>query len=146
MRTFIYPLIFLAISSLSLHSQTFTPEDRARLIRTETKLEELEKRMIERFEQVDKRFEQVDKRFEENFNYIGYMIALFGSMFALTLTFALWDRRTMIRPFEAKVTEIEAEILKLKKDKNGTKILSALRELAKTDVKLAEILKSHNLL
>ena len=33
-----------------------------------------------------------------------------------------------------------------KKDKNSGKMLAALRDLAKTDLKLAEILKSHNLL
>ncbi len=42
--------------------------------------------------------------------------------------------------------EIEAEIIKLKKEKNNEKILVALRVLAKTDLKLAEILKAHNLL
>ena len=63
-------------------------------------------------------FDQVDKRFEDNLSYIGYMIGLFGSMFALTLVFALWDRRTMLRPFETKVNEIDAELLKLKNNKN----------------------------
>jgi len=138
--------LFLMGIQFSFYAQEFNNEDRARMIRTETKLEELEKRMIERFEQVDKRFEQVDKRFEENFTYIGYIIALFGTMFAATIAFALWDRRTMIKPFETKVIEIESEIIKLKKEKNNAKILVALRDLAKTDIKLAEILKSHNLL
>ena len=107
--------IFLYVASIqfSYYAQDFNNEDRVRMIRTETKLEEFEKRMIERFEQVDKRFEQVDKRFEqvdkrfeENFTYIGYIIALFGTMFAATIAFALWDRRTMIKPFETKVIEI----------------------------------------
>jgi len=138
--------ILIAISQFSYYAQDFNDEDRARMIRTEAKLEELEKRMIERFEQVDKRFEQVDKRFEENFTYLGYLMALFGTMFAATIAFALWDRRTMIKPFEIKIIEIESEIFKLKKEKNNGKILVALRDLAKTDIKLAEILKSHNLL
>ena len=145
--------LFTLAIQFSNYAQDFNNEDRARMIRTETKLEELEKRMIERFEQVDKRFEQVDKRFEqvdkrfeENFTYIGYIIALFGTMFAATIAFALWDRRTMIKPFETKAIEFESEIIKLKKEKNNTKILAALRDLAKTDIKLAEILKSHNLL
>jgi Skp family chaperone for outer membrane proteins len=144
-RLFLTILVLFACTSMS-NAQTFTQEDRARLIRTETKLEELEKRMVEGFEQVDKRFEQVDKRFEDNFTYMGYLITLFGGMFAAIVAFALWDRRTMIRPFERKVSEIENEILKLKKDKNSGKMLAALRDLAKTDLKLAEILKSHNLL
>ena len=153
--------LWFSINSYPIFAQTFTPEDRARMIRTETKLEELEKRMLERFDQVDKRFEQVDKRFEqvykrfeqvnqrfeENLSYIGYMIGLFGSMFALTLVFALWDRRTMLRPFETKVNEIDAELLKLKNNKNTQlKIVSVLRDLSKTDPKLADILKSHKLL
>ena len=99
--------LWFSINSYPIFAQTFTPEDRARMIRTETKLEELEKRMLERFD-------QVDKRFEDNLSYIGYMIGLFGSMFALTLVFAVWDRRTMVRPFETKVNEIDAELLKLK--------------------------------
>ena len=151
-QLFLTILVLFACTTMS-NAQTFTQEDRARLIRTETKLEELEKRMVEgfeqvdkRFEQVDKRFEQVDKRFEDNFTYMGYLITLFGGMFAAIVAFALWDRRTMIRPFERKVSEIENEILKLKKDKNSGKMLAALRDLAKTDLKLAEILKSHNLL
>ena len=158
-RLFLTILVLFACTTMS-NAQTFTQEDRARLIRTETKLEELEKRMVEgfeqvdkrfeqvdkRFEQIDKRFEQIDKRFEDNFTYMGYLITLFGGMFAAIVAFALWDRRTMIRPFERKVSEIENEILKLKKDKNSGKMLAALRDLAKTDLKLAEILKSHNLL
>ena len=131
--------LFIVGIQFSYYAQDFNNDDRARMIRTETRLEELEKRMIERFE-------QVDKRFEENFTYIGYIIALFGTMFAATIAFALWDRRTMIKPFETKIIEIESEIFKLKKEKNNGKILVALRDLAKTDIKLAEILKSHNLL
>ena len=132
--------LWFSLNSYPIFAQTFTPEDRARMIRTETKLEELEKRMLERFD-------QVDKRFEDNLSYIGYMIGLFGSMFALTLVFALWDRRTMIKPFETKVNEIDAELLKLKNNKNTQlKIVSVLRDLSKTDPKLADILKSHKLL
>ena len=84
--------LFIVGIQFSYYAQDFNNDDRARMIRTETRLEELEKRMIERFE-------QVDKRFEENFTYIGYIIALFGTMFAATIAFALWDRRTMIKPF-----------------------------------------------
>ncbi len=132
--------LWFSLNSYPIFAQTFTPEDRARMIRTETKLEELEKIMLERFD-------QVDKRFEDNLSYTGYMIGLFGSMFALTLVFALWDRRTMVRPFETKVNEIDAELLKLKNNKNTQlKIVSVLRDLSKTDSKLADILKSHKLL
>ena len=97
-------------------------------------------------EDMDKRFEQVNQRFEQSNTFMGWMIALFGGMFATTIIFALWDRRTMIRPFESKVKEIEVQIDLLKSDSTNKSILSSLRELAKTDSKLAEILKMHNLL
>jgi hypothetical protein len=146
-------LFFTNITFSQSTPVSFTQEDRDRIIRTETRLDEGFKQIDKRFEQIDKRFEQVDKRFEQvnqrfeqTNTFMGWMIALFGGMFATTIIFALWDRRTMIRPFESKVKEIEAQIDLLKTDSTNKSILSSLRELAKTDSKLAEILRMHNLL
>ena len=159
-RFFLLSLLLITNTILPF-AQNFTDEDRARMIRTETRLEAVEKRMEEgftqmdkrfeqvdkRFEQVDKRFEQVDKRFDDHLSYIGYIIGLFGTICAVIIGFTLWDRRTMVRPFETKVNEIDAELLKLKNNKNTQlKIVSVLRDLSKTDNRLAEILKSHKLL
>ena len=165
LHTRIYRFILLSLllitNTILPFAQNFTDEDRARMIRTETRLEAVEKRMEEgftqmdkrfeqvdkRFEQVDKRFEQVDKRFDDHLSYIGYIIGLFGTICAVIIGFTLWDRRTMIRPFETKVNEIDTELLKLKNNKNTQlKIVSVLRDLSKTDNRLAEILKSHKLL
>ena len=159
-RPFLLSLLLITNTILPF-AQNFTEEDRARMIRTETRLEAVEKRMEEgftqmdkrfeqvdkRFEQVDKRFEQVDKRFDEHLSYIGYMIGLFGTICAVIIGFTLWDRRSMIRPFETKMNEIDTELLKLKNNKNTQlKIVSVLRELSKSNTKLAEILKWHKLL
>lgn len=166
-RFFLLSLLLITNTILPF-AQNFTNEDRARMIRTETRLEAVEKRMEEgftqmdkrfeqvdkrfeqvdkRFEQVDKRFEQVDKRFDDHLSYIGYIIGLFGTICAVIISFTLWDRRTMVRPFETKVNEIDTELLKLKNNKNTQlKIVSVLRDFSKTDSKLAEILKSHKLL
>ncbi len=95
-------IIFITMSFSTMAQSTpvsFTQEDRERMIRTETRLDE-------GFKQIDKRFELVDKRFEQTNTYMGWMIALFGGMFATTIIFALWDRRSMIRPFETKVKDI----------------------------------------
>ena len=165
LHTRIYRLSLLSLllttNTILPFAQNFTDEDRARMIRTETRLEAVEKRMEEgftqmdkrfeqvdkRFEQVDKRFEQVDKRFDEHLSYIGYMIGLFGTICAVIIGFTLWDRRSMIRPFETKMNEIDTELLKLKNNKNTQlKIVSVLRELSKSNTKLAEILKWHKLL
>jgi hypothetical protein len=136
--SFIIPF-FTNISFSQTNAVSFTQEDRDRIIRTETRLDE-------GLKQIDKRFELVDQRFEQSNTFMGWMIALFGGMFATTIIFALWDRRTMIRPFESKVKEIEVQIDLLKSDSTNKSILSSLRELAKTDSKLADILKMHNLL
>jgi hypothetical protein len=125
-------LFFTNITFSQSNPVSFTQEDRDRIIRTETRL--------------DEGFKQIDKRFEQTDTYMGWMITLFGGMFATTIIFALWDRRTMIRPFETKVKDIEVQIDLLKSDSTNKSILSSLRELAKTDSKLAEILKMHNLL
>ena len=165
LHTRIYRFILLSLllitNTILPFAQNFTEEDRARMIRTETRLEAVEKRMEEgfaqmdkrfeqvdkRFEQVDKRFEQVDKRFDDHLSYIGYIIGLFGTICAVIIGFTLWDRRTMVRPFETKVNEIDTELLKLKNNKNTQlKIVSVLRELSKSNTKLAEILKWHKLL
>ncbi len=159
-RFFLLSLLLITNTILPF-AQNFTNEDRARMIRTETRLEAVEKRMEEgftqmdkrfeqvdkRFEQVDKRFEQVDKRFDDHLSYIGYIIGLFGTICAVIISFTLWDRRTMVRPFETKVNEIDTELLKSKNNKNTQlKIVSVLRDFPKTDNRLAEILKSHKLL
>lgn len=132
-------------------SVPFTLDDRDRIIRMEQRLDAIEKR----FEQIDKRFEQVDKRleelrgdmnarFEQQTTYLMITIGLFTTITAATIGFALWDRRTMIRPFETKIRNMEEEILFLKKDNKN--LLESLKELAKTDTKLAEILKQFNIL
>ncbi len=89
--------------------------------------------------EMDKRFEQVDKRFGDMMNFIIILVAVFASMTALTIGFALWDRRTMIRPFESKVKEIENRMNSTQTINND--LISALREYAKKDVRFAEIIK-----
>jgi hypothetical protein len=83
-------------------------------------------------------------------NYIIIMAVIFASMTGLTIGFALWDRRTMIRPFESKVKEIETTINKTqerldKAQKIDEEMISALREYAKKDRKFAEIIKGFNI-
>lgn len=163
-RTHTYQFLLLSIvltaNTLTPFAQNFTNEDRARMIRTETRLEALEKRMEDgfiqmekrfeqvdkRFEQVDKRFEQVDKRFEEHLTYIGYIIGLFATICAVLIAFTLWDRRSSLKPLEKKVDTLDSEIVKIKNTKNlQSKIVTILHEFAKYNAKLTEILKSHKL-
>ena len=66
------------------------------------------------------------------------LVVVFIGVTGVTISFALWDRRTMIRPFEDKVKELE-------KEKIG-KVIASLRKLAETDKKVAEVLGQFGLL
>ncbi len=123
---------------------SFTLEDRERLIRLEVKVTELEKRMDQRFEQIDHRFEQIDKRFDEMITLMGIIVTAFAGIVAVTIAFAIWDRRTMIRPFEEKVRKIEADITENRERLLG--LLEALKALSESDEKVREVLKRFNLL
>jgi len=142
-------LLYVCSSVVDIYGEAvpFTLEDRDRLIRVEVKLAEIEQRFEQvdkRFEQVDKRFEQIDKRFEQMMNFIWILAAIFSGLTISTIGFAIWDRRTMIRPFEVKVREVE-RIREADADKLE-RLLQVLREMARKNVELSEILKKFNLL
>ncbi len=154
--------LFLCLLFLFSISFALTPEEEKQLLKdvaeikatlkvfmeqTEKRFEQIDKR----FEQIDKRFEQVDKRFEEVNHkiemilvFMGILAGTFATITAVTIGFAIWDRRTMIRPFEDKFKKVEEELTE-----NKTKMkdfLEALRKLAKRDEELAKFLRERNLL
>ena len=118
--------------------------------RLNRRIDDLRNDMNARFELIDKRFEQVDKRFEEMNKRFEQMfkfsVLLATGMFGLIGVFAgllIWDRRTMIGETKRQVyEEMDSEI----KPEKLRKLLSAFRELAKTDKKVEEILKREGLL
>ena len=161
----LYVTILLIVSVLVIrHSQLFAIEtsphisDREiveRLTRLETRLEEGQNTLRSEIranadaikqlrEDMNKQFDRIDKQFDR---LVHIMLGIFGAFAALcgcTIWFALWDRRTMIRPFEDKVKKIEDDIAA-----NRTKLhtlIDAFRSLSKTDEKVAGILKKFNLL
>ncbi|MCS7262814.1 MAG: hypothetical protein NZ560_05315, partial [Aquificaceae bacterium] len=89
---------------------SFTQEDRERLIRLETKVDIGFQQIEKRFEQVDKRFEQVEKRIDDLITFMWILASSFVGITGVTIGFALWDRRTMIRPFEDRSKKIESEL------------------------------------
>lgn len=128
-------LLILPLSSMA-REIPFTQEDRDRLIRLETKLEEIDKR----FEQIDKRFEQIDKRFDDLKTFLWIITGIFTTIMVANIGFAYWDRRTIVK--KAK----EETIAEIEKEGKIRDMINALRELSKTDDKIAEVLKRFNLL
>jgi len=137
--------------SVLAEDAAFRHEDRERLIRLEVMLQEFKESVNERFEvlrddmnkrfeQIDKRFEQVDKRFEQMFNFLWIITGIFTTLTLGVIGFAYWDRRTIIKKAkEETISEIERQGL-------SVNLLKVLRELAKEDNKVADVLRQFHLL
>ncbi len=113
----------------------FSRSDRDRMIRMEAILE-----------QHDKRFEDINKRIDEIYTFLWIMTGIFTTLTAATIGFAIWDRRSMIRPFEEKTKRIEERLEEQSKEPLARQLLDALKEKAKTDKELAQILRTYHLL
>ena len=108
----------------------FTQDDRDRLIRLETKLEEGLKATNQRIDDLNRRIDGL-----QTFMLWGFGI-LFGGM-GILIGFVIWDRRTALAPAIKKYKELEEKEEKIEK---------ALKELAEKDPKIAEALKHVGLL
>ena len=97
--------------------------------------------LSQRFEQVDKRFEELradmNARFEQVNARFGQMISLFIGIIAAfagivgcTIAFAIWDRRTALKPVSAETG----------------KVVRVLREYARGEPRLAGILERMGML
>jgi predicted PurR-regulated permease PerM len=104
------------------------------------RIEALEKRFEARFESVDKRFEDINRRFEDIGRQLDRMAAIFTALVIAVIGFAYWDRRTIIR--KAK----EETLAEIRKEDRAKELMNALLELAKTDDRLAKVLKQFNIL
>jgi len=101
------------------------------------RFELMEKRLVEFSNSVDKRFDQVDKRFDQMMTFMWILASIFGSLVAVTIGFAIWDRRTALTPVLRHTRELE---------RRDEKIERALRLLAESDSRVAEALRHVGLL
>lgn len=107
----------------------------------------VQEQMDVRFTAVDQRFENIDRRldFIENL-----MLVLIAGIFGL-IGFIVWDRYSTLRPMDMRLRRIEEDLehdLELKSPEGSrvTRMIHALRELAKEDKKVEAVLKSFSLL
>lgn len=108
-----------------------------RLARIETRLDAIDKR----FDDMNRRFDAMNADINAQLNR---MSAIFTALVVSIIGFAIWDRRTMVRPFEEKVKRIEDDIAENRSKLHA--LLESLKALSKTDEKVAEVLKRFNLL
>ena len=78
------------------------------------------------------------------------VLSLFGSLIVLivaVLGYSIWDRRTVTQEVSGKVEEIERELdIKNIKGSKIERLIGMLKNLSKEDQKLADVLRSFNLL
>lgn len=133
----------------------FTQEDRERLIRLEVKVEESQKFLQKQIEnlrdgiqkQIDDSGASMQKQIDDSRTSIqkqiddvkAFMLWGFGILFGgmgILIGFVIWDRRTAIEPVARLNRELAEKEEKMEK---------ALKEFAKVEPRLAEILRSLNL-
>jgi hypothetical protein len=118
----------------------YTQKDRDMLIELKVKVEEMEKRNEQRFQETNKRVDDLkDMILWQGGILVTLIVALFG--------YIVWDRRTFMKPLERDVQEVKYKIEQLEKHNEVSQSFwKALRELAKTDEPLKQVLKQYNLL
>jgi len=127
----------LCLSVVQAKEVPFTLEDRDRLIRIEAELKALSK-------SVDTRFEEVNRKIDMLFNFLWIITGIFTTITVATIGFAIWDRRTTLKPFEDRIKDLDKRLEK--GEDMDKKFLDALRTLAQRDKELTELLKKYNML
>jgi len=130
---FSFIIISFIVPPLS-QGEEFTQKDRERLIRLETKVEEGQKALQRQI--TDLRSDLHRQTDDLKVLILWGFGILFGGM-GLLIGFVIWDRRTALEPVAKKYKELEDQ---------GEKYKRALKEYANAEPKLAEILRSLNLL
>jgi len=86
----------------------------------------------------------MNAQFDRISNHMDVLLGVFAALTAATIGFAVWDRRTMTRPFETKIKSIEASLAGNTERLHA--LLEALRAAGKTDPNTAEVLRKFHLL
>jgi len=102
-----------------------------------------EEKMDLRFAAVDQRFEAIDRRLD----FIQQlMLVTIAGIFGL-IGFIIWDRYSTLRPMDTRLRGLEEDLeLRSPEGSKLTRLIHALRELAKEDKKVEAILRSFSLL
>ena len=103
-------IIAMISLNISFAQNEFNQKDREMLIELRITMEQMDKRIDQRFQQmekqIDQRFQQVDQRFEQMDKRIDdiqtYMLWGFGILFASIIGLFMRDRKIAIKPAEKK--------------------------------------------
>ena len=118
-----------------------------RFIAVDQRFNAMQEQIDQRFIAVDQRFEAIDRRLD----FIQQlMLVTIAGIFGL-IGFIIWDRYSTLRPMDMRLRRLEEDLerdLELQSPEGSklTRLIHALRELAKEDKKVEAILRSFSLL
>jgi len=123
---------------------TMQKEMNTRFDAQQKEINSLRTEMNTRFDGMQKRIDQIHS------TMVAFFTVLMAMMTGL-VGFVIWDRRTTMLPLVAKVEAVERETRSRFDEHDSTiadsrQLLKALRDLAKRDGSLAEVLRGFNLL
>lgn len=90
---------------------------------------------------------RIRKRFDDtnmtNRMFSGFILSVLLALFG----YVIWDRRTLMKPLEEKIINVERELeISVADSSKVVRLVKALRELSKADEKVADVLKRFHLL
>ena len=88
--------------------------------------------------------EDMNLQFARQFRLTLALLGAFSALVAAIIGFALWDRRTMLRPLERTVTSLTEDLSSNRQRLEA--LLDALRTLGQRNPEVARVLKQFNLL
>ncbi|MFH1627740.1 MAG: hypothetical protein ABIE47_03345 [Pseudomonadota bacterium] len=145
MKKILLIMVVMAIMGNALSAYagdiSFTQEDRDRIIRLEIKVEEGQKSIQRQIDDLQRQIGDLKTSIQRQFDNLYTLILwgfgiLFGGM-GILIGFVIWDRRTALAPAIKKNKELE---------ERGDLLEKALKEFAKQEPRLAEVLRTMRLM
>ena len=155
-RTLLLTILLLHLISSSTFAIKVAPRITDReIVEKLSKLEAGQAALNQRIDDLDKKLNQriddVNRRIDDLFTLTLSLSAIMATLIAGLFGYIVWDRRTMMKPIQEKVEQLEKDFnreLDLHHEHGSlpARLIKALRELARTDEKLAAVLRSFSLL
>lgn len=144
-------MLFSIFSISAFAGDGFTQADRERAIRTEVTLQEYMKATDKRFESLESnmnaRFEASDKRFDDTMNYLNTLIYLFAGVMGGLFIYVIWDRKTFLNSAALQAKDVvDSRLNEVQREGKLVELINAMRELAKEDPKVKNVLMKFHLL
>jgi septal ring factor EnvC (AmiA/AmiB activator) len=104
---------------------------------TNNRITEVKEELNKRIDDTNKRIDDTNKRIDKLIDIMIGITAVFGGLVVAMMGLVFWDRKTLIeKAVDKAVQQVERR----------SRLLLVLREFAKTDERLAEVMKSFGLL